>query len=106
MGSVAFTARAGEIADLGVIMAKADAPAKAADGDSSAPLPVSQHPYLVPAPGGVMSDPRLAGLPIVPARFHAVGKLPNYYGVTITRMPEMPGVLRYDRDRIVDAGGQ
>lgn len=104
MGSVGFTAKAGEIVDLGMIETKANPPAKRPDGDSSAPVPVSKLAYFAPPPPGTGLDARLGDMPVVPAKFRPVGKLPNYFGVTITRMPEMPGVLRYDRDRIVDTG--
>ncbi len=94
MGSVSFEAKAGEVVDLGTI-AKPDTDAEPA-GLASAALGTI-HPA---APGAV--DPRLAKAVIRPAQFHPVGKLPNYFGLAITRMPEMPGVMRYDRDRIVD----
>lgn len=101
MGSVAFTAKAGEIVDLGVIAAKANLSAKRPEGDSSAPV-ISDRPFLVPAGAGVAVDPRLSGAHIVQARFRPIGKLPNYFGLPINRMPAIPGVMRYDRDRIVD----
>lgn len=105
MGSISFDAKAGEITDLGVV-GKAE-PAKAPSGDSSYPVSIAAQPAFAPASALMAIDPRLANVKRVPARFHASGKMPNYFGLTITRMPEMPGVLRYDRDRIVDlsAGG-
>lgn len=99
MGSVAFVAKAGEVVDLGIMEAKANAPGKRPDGDSSAPM-IADGQFLIPAT--TAPDPRLASARIVPARFRPVGKLPNYYGMTISRIPAMPGVMRYDRDRIVD----
>lgn len=90
MGSVSFEAKAGEITDLGFVPT----------------LPASEQPaepaeWLRPTPAGLAVDPRLAGTTIRPAQFQAVGKLPNYYGLQIMRMPAMAGVLRYDRDRVV-----
>jgi hypothetical protein len=101
MGSVAFAAKAGEIVDLGVIAAKANLSIKRPEGDSSAPM-ILDVPFLVPAGASVAIDPRLSGAHVVPARFRPVGKLPNYFGVTIGRIQAIPGVMRYDRDRIVD----
>lgn len=101
MGSVAFTAKAGEVVDLGVIAARANAPGKRPEGDSSAPL-LSSGQFVVPASADMVLDPRLSGVKVVPAKFRPVGKLPNYYGVAVARIPAMPGVMRYDRDRIVD----
>ena len=100
MGSVKFDATAGAIVDLGVIDPP-DVPDKVA-GDSSQPMIGGTKPLFRPAGTGMAIDPRLANVKLVPASFKPVGKLPNYFGVTISRVPEMPGVLRYDRDRIID----
>lgn len=105
MGSVAFDAKAGEIVDLGVVGARANLSIKRPEGDSSAPI-LLDGPFLVPAGADVAADPRLSGAHIVPARFRPIGKLPNYFGLTIGRIPAIPGVMRYDRDRIVDLTGQ
>lgn len=80
MGSVMFTVKAGEVTDLGTIEAGT----------------------LLPAGHDVERDSRLIEAKILPARYVAVGKLPNYFGVTLGRMPPIPGVLEYDRDRIID----
>lgn len=99
MGSVSFEARAGEIVDIGAL-ANLDAPIMAgAVVASSAPKGHAAAPPL---------DPRLTGMMVRPAQFRPVGKLPNHFGIAITRLPEMAGVMRYDRDRIVDltGGGQ
>jgi hypothetical protein len=100
MGSVQFDAGAGQIVDLGVID-KAEKVEKVA-GDSSQPVLIGQKPLFRAAGIDTPIDPRIAGQKIIPAKFRPAGKLPNYFGVTITRMPEMPGVFRYERDRIVD----
>ncbi len=100
MGSVQFDAAPGVITDLGLV--GKDEPSKAPSGDSSYPTPLTSNRLFV-APGAEMPiDPRLASQRLVRAKFRASGKLPNYFGLTITRIPEMPGVLRYERDRIVD----
>lgn len=103
MGSVKFEAKAGEVTDLGAITVLP--PSANVAGDSSHPVDASEKPLFTPTPTGTSIDPRLASAHVVPARFHPVGKLPNYFGLTITRMPAMPGVMRYDRDRIVDLTG-
>lgn len=102
MGSVKFEARAGEIVDMGVILTDGVERPKAPPGDSSMPVVMDIPNYLGPAPAGMTLDPRLAQMTIRPAAYRPVGKLPNYFGVAIGRIPEMAGVLRYDRDRIVD----
>lgn len=94
MGSVSFEAKAGEVVDVSVL-AELDGEATP-DG---APLFVGERkPGATPPP----VDPRLAGMTVRPARFRPVGKIPNYFGLAITRLPAMPGVMRYDRDRVVD----
>lgn len=45
----------------------------------------------------------LKGWPVVKAEFHASGKINNYAGMVVTRVPPVPGVLAYDRDRVIDA---
>jgi hypothetical protein len=96
MGSVSFEVRAGEVTDISALAAiePEETPegvmvgVKAKDG--------------VAMPG---VDPRLATATIRPAAFRPEGKTPNYFGLAITRMPAMPGVMRYDRDRMVDLTG-
>jgi len=102
MGSVKFEARAGEITDLGVILAKQSPMPLAPADDSSKPIELVPATFLGPAPAGMALDPRLASLPIRRAEFHPVGKLPNYFGIAVDRIPPIPGVIAYDRDRIVD----
>lgn len=105
MGSVKFEARAGEIVDLGYIHVLTGDEARPQAGDSTGivdPEALAGYQYLQPAPAGTALDQRLAEQKITPAHFTPVGKLPNYYGLTVGRMPAMPGVMRYDRDEIVD----
>lgn len=101
MGSVRFTAHAGAIVDLG----RAAEPeiVKPAAGDSASPLATSAFTFrLAPVTPDMPVDPRLKGVPIRPAEYRAAGKLPNYFGLAIDRLAPIPGVLDYDRDRIVD----
>jgi hypothetical protein len=92
MGSVRFEAKAGEIADLGAVVfpdfGKTERPWTA----RIAPFDIRQMP---PAPS-------LPGLPVAPAMFRAAGKIPNYFGVEISRQPEIPGVIGYVRDQVID----
>lgn len=81
MGSVKFSVTAGQVTDLGKLML--------AGG-------------IEPSQPGAEIDNRLKDWPVHPADYRAVGKLPNYYGVTLGRIKPMAGVIRYERDRIVD----
>jgi len=103
MGSVAFEAKVGEITDLGTMLVKPQQDA-AADAD---PVRVAVTAFRIqPATAETPVDPRLKAMTIRPAAYRPVGKLPNYFGVAIDRLPEIPGVMRYDRDRIIDLTAQ
>lgn len=99
MGSVRFEARAGEIVDMGMVETKS-ALAASQDGEGERLVPLAFR--IQPASLAMVIDPRLQGATVRPALYRPAGKLPNYFGLAIGRIPEMPGVMRYDRDRIVD----
>nr|WP_246623226.1 hypothetical protein [Sphingomonas colocasiae] len=96
MGSVSFEARAGEIADMGTLLVKPEGVATEAEGIRSLNF------QLVPATADMAVDARLKDVAIRPAAYRPIGKLPNYYGIEVGRIAAMPGVIGYDRDRIVD----
>ncbi|MEG3180009.1 hypothetical protein [Sphingomonas sp. LT1P40] len=98
MGSVKFEAKAGEITDLGRFASREVA--KRESGDNAKPIEMAFD--FQPAVAGPAPDPRLGSATIRPALLKPVGKLPNYFGMTIDRLPPVAGVMRYDRDRIVD----
>lgn len=50
---------------------------------------------------GASIDPRLAAYRIVPAEMRAAGPFPNYFGVGVDRITAIPGVIAYQRDRII-----
>lgn len=103
LGSVRFEARAGEVTDMGVIGGTSSM--TRVEGDSSMPADLYGQSFFAPVAPGTRLDSRLASARVVPARYRPVGKLPNYLGLTVSRIPAMPGVMRYDRDRIVDLTG-
>jgi len=103
MGSVRFEARPGVITNLGEIrdditQAEAFAFAKA-NGNNAFRL---GHGIVTPPDAQKPLPPQLAGLNVVPAELHAADKMPNYFGVFISRLAPIPGVLRYDRDVVID----
>ena len=92
MGSVAFDASAGKVVNLGQFTNKY--------GET----PVFT---LEPAKPGDVVPLALSAVGVSPARFSAAGKMPNYHGTLIERLPPIPGVLAYRRDIAVDvASGQ
>jgi hypothetical protein len=44
----------------------------------------------------------LKTFPSAQADFHAAGKMNNYFGITIARIPAIPGILGYQRDTVID----
>lgn len=102
MGSVSFVAEAGKITDLGTLGADPENAELAEKGDSSSPRTFAYALKLTPLDKNDTVDPRLALLPRVPANYRAAGKMPNFYGIGVSRLPEIPGVLGYDRDRVLD----
>jgi hypothetical protein len=100
MGSVRFEARAGQIMDLGEIRYPANEGLR-----RHTPGPAGTHTAsveIMPYAASMTRPDRLSGLPIVPAELRAANKMPNYFGVLIDRHSAVPGVLRYERDRVID----
>jgi hypothetical protein len=57
------------------------------------------------AAGGTHTDlpVTLKGWPAEMPALQAAGKLNNYYGAMVSRLPPVDGVLAYSRDRVIDA---
>lgn len=98
MGSVGFAVKPGVITNLGDLLSLGWADGTAmramtavAPAADRSPVPVS---YPVPA--------ALASYTVEQADWRAVGKMNNFYGITIARMPPVEGVLAYERDKVID----
>lgn len=108
MGTVAFDVKAGMITDTGnfFLAAPGTDPAfpprseKVSGSEIGLYRPVAGADQFGAVTFGLPQT--LQNYPSERAEFRAYGKLDNFYGVTIGRMPPVPGVLAYDRDRIVD----
>lgn len=99
MGSLRFEARAGQIADLGEIRYAAD---EARQVQHVPTVGRVRSLEILPYAPAMTRPAQLANLPIVPADLHAADKMPNYLGIFIDRHPAVPGLLRYERDRVID----
>jgi hypothetical protein len=103
MGSLRFEVSAGEVVDLGTITFPGLEAANARPSERQAMTDAMENSIvLVPpqpgaAPPGVVGD-----RPLHPAQLRAADKQDNFYGLYIDRHPAMPGVLRYERDRVLD----
>lgn len=97
MGSVRFEVKPGVVTNLGNFLHVAPDQAAQITADLATPDDVkgAQPPvYAVPA--------ALAGVSVVQAHFEASGKMDNFFGGTVSRMPPVPGVLAYWRDTVID----
>lgn len=102
MGSVTFEAGAGKITDLGTMDVDLANSGPAEKGDSSSPRVTAYALALEPVNDLTPVDPRLKSLPRISADLRAAGKMANYMGIAISRLPAIKGVLSYQRDRIID----
>ncbi|WP_447755632.1 hypothetical protein [Sphingopyxis fribergensis] len=108
MGTVAFEVKPGVITDTGNFFLVGPG----LDPDfppPSAPLAGSEAGLYRPQNLGGQHGPlrfgvpdSLKAFPYAEADFRAYGKLDNFYGLSVSRMPPIPGVLAYDRDKVVD----
>lgn len=111
MGSVKFEAKAGEITDLGYLFSSR------IDRPSTIPelIPLVSRPKLRSHAIFLMASairPYSSDMPIVEElkqfrhvapEFRPVGVLPNLFGLGISRLAPLPGVLAYDGRRVLDA---
>lgn len=102
MGTVKFAAPAGQIVDIGRI----DYPRiEAAKADLEGKIRSRPSHSLTPPDPAMPRPARLSGLRVVAADLRAADKMPNFFGIEIDRLPAVPGVLAYQRDRVVDLKG-
>ena len=99
MGSFKFEAKAGEVTSLGdFLMGNWVTP--------EAMRQVSIFADALPDRSGAPADytvpDSLSALPSAPADLYAAGKMNNFYRAGVARMPPIPGVLRYERDVVID----
>lgn len=110
LGSIRFEVKAGVITHLGNFPVAAPQ----AQLQPSAPLidiyvPISSgfsamKLKWVPEPEEVrfIVPASLKAWPVEKADFRASGKIDNFFGVMISRLPPIAGVLAYDRDSVID----
>ncbi|WP_077147652.1 hypothetical protein [Sphingopyxis sp. KK2] len=105
MGTIAFEVKPGVITDLGdfFFAGPGGDPAFPARPDK---MQGSEAGLYRPASkAGTLTfglPPSLRDYPTAPADLRAYGKLDNFYGITVGRMPPVAGVLAYDRDKVID----
>ena len=109
MGSVQFEVKPGTITNLGNFLIAAPdhsaQPAFATASDLTVPnaffsTRVSTSPTGIEISYSLPDS--LQDFPNEKADFRAAGKMDNYYGISISRMAPVPGILAYNRDQVVD----
>lgn len=111
LGSVRFEVKPGVITDLGTSLA--DAPHWEAENDVARLLvketnakraAAGKEPLKALSSGTVKYGlpASLRDWPSVQAELHASPKMNNYYGIVVSRVAPIPGVLAYHRDVVVD----
>ena len=99
MGSIRFEVAAGQIVDMGELRYPRDEAGQ--EEPTYGPQRLASM-EVVPANPSMAVPEGLAGHALTPALLRAAGKMPNYYGIEIDRLPPIPGVLGYERDRVID----
>ena len=110
MGTVRFEVKAGQITDLGTALMALPMPTVPYSVGTQAMMEQNRERaakgkdpvWALPSLAFGVPD-SLKALPAIQVEFHASGKLNNYFGVPIDRMPPIPGVLDYRRDTVIDA---
>lgn len=99
MGSVKFEVKAGEITSIGDMMLERWA---GDDAMRQANAFWDEEGGRIPEPIDYSVPASLGALPVVNADFRAAGKRNNHFRATVRRLPPMPGVMRYERDTVID----
>lgn len=108
MGTVKFEVAPGKITSLQYDFAYMDARGHLLDTDRKPPEGVEANDaiarlaMILAEDASHARDPRLPGDMLVPAAFRAMPTLPNWFGTEINRLQPIPGVLAYERDRVID----
>ncbi|NML04515.1 hypothetical protein [Sphingomonas sp. G-3-2-10] len=99
MGTVSFEARAGQITDMGrvLIVEPDDLPR---EGEPQ--FPGRRSMTIVPATAPVRMPAPFEDATVAPAEYRAADKIPNFLKIDIDRLTPMPGVLGYERDKVID----
>lgn len=98
MGSVAFAVKPGVVTNLGDFLTLGWAD----DAAMRLSAAVPGKPGRIAAPVAYPVPVALAKYTVEQAAFRAAPKMNNFFGLTVSRIPPVAGVLAYDRDRVID----
>jgi hypothetical protein len=110
LGTVGFTAKAGEITDLGywlsdVVKMRSNIPELAAEsnfGPSSDPFLVLIGGTVLPATSRLAVPAGIPAAAVKAAQYRAIGRYFNPGAMGLNRLVAVPGVLGYDRGKVID----
>ena len=102
MGSVKFEAKAGQITSLGDFLSLGWANRAALMQTTIDPASLPDRPA---APTDWSVPESLAQYPHAKAELRAAGRRDNFFNALVGRIPPVPGVLAYDRDKVIDLIG-
>jgi hypothetical protein len=103
MGSLRFEVTAGQVVDIGTITFPGLEAANARPSERQAMTTAMENSIVLVPPHPDSAPPAIVGdRPFHRAVLRAAEKQDNYFGLYIDRHPAMPGVLRYERDRVID----
>jgi len=103
MGSVRFEVDPGQIVDIGTISFPGLEAANARPSARQAMTTAMENSIVLTPPQPGAAPPAVVGdRPVHPAQLRAAEKQDNDFGLYIDRHPAIPGVLRYERDRVID----
>lgn len=103
LGTVAFKAEAGKVTSLGQFrMPWVDGLRGPKEQRAKTSLDLPEGVTTMAFAPAAFSDPRIPADIVVPARFTPVDRMPNWFGLEVDRVMPIDGVMRYDRDKVVD----
>lgn len=112
MGTVKFEVKAGVVTDIGNFLNTIPLPSAPYDvvtrtafekaKDKAAKTGKAEEAVVPAALAFGQLPDSLKAWPVVRADFHASGKMNNYFGLLVTRIPPIDGVIGYRRDTVID----
>ncbi len=103
LGTVAFKAEAGKVTSLGKLrLPWIDSLRGPKEQRIKTTLDLPEGVTALAFAPAPFSDPRVPAAMVVAAGFTPVDRLPNWFGLEIDRVMPIEGVMRYERDKVID----
>lgn len=103
LGTVAFTAEAGKVTSLGKLkLAMADMGKLPKEQRARTSLDLPEGITTMVFAEVPFADARVPAEVVTLARFTPVDRMPNWFGLEVDRVTAIDGVMRYERDKLID----